>query len=106
MIAISEYEDNKKWRNLESAKDDDINNFKYIFEQELNYEFVCNEEPKMNKDDVNEFLATLIVNHKNKKQYDALIIIISGHGNEGEEQNNIHNDNGFLMIWSTTKGYQ
>ncbi|ETO35972.1 caspase-1, partial [Reticulomyxa filosa] len=102
--------------------------------------------------------------HKNKKQYDALIIIISGHGDEGDvlvtsdgeylpideikssfdcnrmgslkncpkifiidicrgsnvpqiasviqikgkgkEQNNIHNNNGFLMIWSTTKGYQ
>ncbi|ETN99195.1 caspase-1, partial [Reticulomyxa filosa] len=119
-------------------------------------------------DDVNEFLTALAFNHKlhkNKKQYDALIIIISGHGNEGDvlvtsdgeylpideiksffdcnrmgslkdcpkifiidicrgsnvpqiasgtqtkgkqgkEQNNIHNDNGFLMIWSTTKGYQ
>ncbi|ETN99545.1 caspase-7 (C14 family), partial [Reticulomyxa filosa] len=87
MIAISEYEDNKKWPNLESAKDTDINNFKYIFEQELNYEFVCNKEPKMNKDDVNEFLVDLIAGHKlhkNKKQYDALIIIISGHGDEGD----------------------
>ncbi|ETO25639.1 hypothetical protein RFI_11496 [Reticulomyxa filosa] len=168
MIAISEYEDNNKWPNLESAKDIDINNFKYIFEQELHYEFVYNEESKMNKDDVNEFLAELVFNHKlhkNKNQYDALIMIISGHGDEGDvlvtsdgkyvsidkirssfnshemeslkdspkifiidvcrgsnvpqstsstqkkgkqgkEQNNIHNDNGFLMIWSTTKGYQ
>ncbi|ETO12705.1 hypothetical protein RFI_24670 [Reticulomyxa filosa] len=71
MIAISEYEDNKKWPNLENAKDIDINNFKYIFEQELNYEFVCNKEPKMNKDDINEFLTDLIASHKlhkNKKQ--------------------------------------
>ncbi|ETO15373.1 hypothetical protein RFI_21991 [Reticulomyxa filosa] len=27
-------------------------------------------------------------------------------GEQGKEQNNIHNDNGFLMIWSTTKGYR
>ncbi|ETN97973.1 hypothetical protein RFI_39549 [Reticulomyxa filosa] len=67
MIAISEYEDNKKWANLEK----------------LNYELVCNEKPKMNKDDVEEFLTDLKVSHKlhtNKNQYDALIIIISGHG--------------------------
>ncbi|ETO01809.1 hypothetical protein RFI_35630 [Reticulomyxa filosa] len=168
MIAISEYKDSKKWPNLENVKDRDTNNFKSIFKQELNYEFVCNEEPEMNKEDVNEFLADLISTHKlhkNKKEYDALIMIISGHGDEedvlvtsegnsipineirssfdcsrinslkdcpkifiidvcrgnvvpqnaenipikgknNKEQNNMHNDNGFLMIWSTTKGYQ
>ncbi|ETO04685.1 hypothetical protein RFI_32710, partial [Reticulomyxa filosa] len=81
MIAISEYKDNKKWPNL----DRDTNNFKSIFKQELNYEFVCNEEPKMNKKDVNEFLADLISTHKlhkNKKEYDALIMIINEHGDE------------------------
>ncbi|ETO02744.1 hypothetical protein RFI_34669, partial [Reticulomyxa filosa] len=87
MIAISEYEDNKKWPNLESSKDTDINNFRYIFKEELKYEFECNKEHKMNKDDVNQFLADLISSHKlhkNKNQYDALIIIISGHGDEGD----------------------
>ncbi|ETO16780.1 hypothetical protein RFI_20560 [Reticulomyxa filosa] len=37
----------------------------------------------LDKDDVNEFLTALAFNHKlhkNKNQYDALIIIISGHG--------------------------
>ncbi|ETO11667.1 hypothetical protein RFI_25707, partial [Reticulomyxa filosa] len=168
MIAISEYVDNKKWPNLESIKDTDISNFKSVFKQELNYEFICNDKPKMNKEDVHEFLTDLMTYHKlykNKKQYDALIMIISGHGKvgdvlvtsegdtisideirtsfdcsrmksfqdfpkifiidvcrgnntpqtassvgkkgeNGEEKNNIHNDNGFLTIWSTTKGYQ
>ncbi|ETN98216.1 hypothetical protein RFI_39294, partial [Reticulomyxa filosa] len=85
MIAISEYEDNNKWPNLESAKDTDINNFKYIFGQELNYEFVYNKNPKMNKEDAQEFMAQLFVNFKlrrNMNNYDALIMIISGRGNE------------------------
>ncbi|ETO12158.1 hypothetical protein RFI_25219, partial [Reticulomyxa filosa] len=168
MIAISEYEDNDKWCNLESVKDEDITNFKYIFEQELNYKFVCNEKPKMNKEDVQEFIDKLFIDFKlrrNLNNYDAFIMIISGHGDENDvlvtsegdtmsingirasfdcnemksfrdcpkifiidvcrgnntphatdstktrgkkekKQSNVHNDNGFLMIWSTTKGYK
>ncbi|ETO33231.1 hypothetical protein RFI_03875, partial [Reticulomyxa filosa] len=168
MIGISKYIDNKKWPNLKNVKDIDMINFKQLFKQELNYKFVCNEESTMNKEDVHEFLADVIAKqklHKNKRKYDALIIILSGHGNEGDvlvtsegdsipideirtsfdcnrmkslkdcpkifiidvcrgnyspqsensvltrgengpQQNNTHNGSEFLMIWSTTKGYQ
>ncbi|ETN98240.1 hypothetical protein RFI_39270 [Reticulomyxa filosa] len=87
MIAISEYTDNKKWSNLENAKDIDINNFKSIFGQELNYEFVYNKKPKMNKEDVQEFTDEIFINFKlrrNLNKYDALIVIISGHCDEGD----------------------
>ncbi|ETO00112.1 caspase-7 (C14 family), partial [Reticulomyxa filosa] len=87
MIAISEYTNNDEWSNLESAKDTDINNFKSIFGQELNYEFVYNKEPKMNKEDVQEFIDDVFTNFKlrrNLNKYDALIMIISGHGDEGD----------------------
>ncbi|ETO12077.1 hypothetical protein RFI_25300, partial [Reticulomyxa filosa] len=167
MIAISEYNDNDKWKNLKNVRDIDVINFQQLFEQELKYEFVCNKESKMDKEDVQEFLNHLITNHtlhKNKKQYDAMIMIISGHGDDGDvlvtsDGKNIpidelrrsfdcnrmeslkdcpkifiidacrgqsipkshviewkgndktierygHTDDGFLTIWSTTKGYK
>ncbi|ETO20793.1 hypothetical protein RFI_16424, partial [Reticulomyxa filosa] len=168
MIAISEYTDNTKWHNLPNVKKKDIKNFTKLFKQELKYKFVCNKEAKMNKEDVNEFLANLTVTHKlhkNEKKYDALIMIISGHGDKGDvlvtsdgknmsinnirtsfnsdemeslkncpkifiidacrgehipqppkntrtrgviekDKSYIHNDNGFFMLWSTTKGYR
>ncbi|ETO15543.1 hypothetical protein RFI_21820 [Reticulomyxa filosa] len=150
MIAISEYIDQNAWVNLDSVKDNDINNFKSIFSQELNYTFICNKKSKMNKEDVYEFLTDLVAKHKlhkNKKimmddgksisideiralfdcnqmeslkDYPKIFIIdvcrgnnipeaknnIKTKGKRQEIQNNFHNDNGFLMIWSTTKGYQ
>ncbi|ETO04846.1 transcription factor with AP2 domain(s) [Reticulomyxa filosa] len=159
MIAISEYIDNKKWINLDNIKDIDIKNFKYLFKQELNYDFIYNEKSNMDKIDVQEFMDELFINSKlrrNINNYDALIMIISGHGDignvlitsegdkilideiqslfdcnrmksfqdfpkifiidifcndnnikmKGKDKNNIHNDNGFLTIWSKTKGYQ
>ncbi|ETO11420.1 hypothetical protein RFI_25954, partial [Reticulomyxa filosa] len=87
MIAISEYCDNKMLCNLPNVREKDVKNFREVFKQELNYEFVCNEEFKMNKEDIDEFLENVIVNHKlykNKRNYDALIIIIAGHGDEGD----------------------
>ncbi|ETO02501.1 hypothetical protein RFI_34929, partial [Reticulomyxa filosa] len=86
MIAISEYCDNKMLCNLPNVREKDVKNFREVFKQELNYEFVCNEEFKMNKEDIDEFLENVIVNHKlykNKRNYDALIITILGHG-EGD----------------------
>ncbi|ETO07859.1 hypothetical protein RFI_29531, partial [Reticulomyxa filosa] len=167
MIGISEYIDNKTWSNLPNVKKKDVKNFRQLFEQELNYEFVCNKKFKMEKEDVEEYLTNVKDSHKlhkNKKKYDALIMIISGHGDEGDvlvtsegdkisvdeiqasfgcrqmkafkdypkiliidvcrgnvnpqepcsrikgknenQQNNSHNGYGFLVIWSTTKGYQ
>ncbi|ETO24895.1 hypothetical protein RFI_12261 [Reticulomyxa filosa] len=164
MIAISEYDDNNIWKNLKNVKEKDIHNFKQLFEQELNYEIVYNQSPKMTKQDVQTFLAKLIVNyelHENSHKYDGLIIIICGHGENGnmlvtsdgkdvsidrirssfnchemesfkdfpkifiidacrgegipktheivKRGNDItygHNDDGFLVIWSTTKGHQ
>ncbi|ETO07241.1 caspase-8, partial [Reticulomyxa filosa] len=171
MIGISEYTDNTKYHNLSNVKDEDIKNFKELFEQELNYEFVCNQSPQMTKKDVQSFLAKLVANydlHDNTHKYDGLIMIICGHGENGnmlmtsdgkslsideiralfncdkmesfkdfpkifiidmcrgentptahtttiargkvekkkEMQLLGHNDDGFLIIWSTTQGYQ
>ncbi|ETO32222.1 hypothetical protein RFI_04895, partial [Reticulomyxa filosa] len=84
MIAISEY-DNKEWENLPNVKEKDIKHFRELFKDELNYEFVCNKEPKMDKQDVQAFLSKLIYKYKlykNSCNYDALIMIISGHGDK------------------------
>ncbi|ETO04974.1 hypothetical protein RFI_32419, partial [Reticulomyxa filosa] len=51
MIAISEYIDNTKWPNIPNIKDD-VKNFKQLFEEELNYQFMCNSSPKMTKIDL------------------------------------------------------
>ncbi|ETO31119.1 hypothetical protein RFI_06001 [Reticulomyxa filosa] len=164
MIAISEYMDNTMWRNLPNVKEKDITNFKQLFEQELNYEIVCNLSSNMTKQDVQSFLFELVTNyqlHKNPHKYDGLIVIICGHGDNGNmlvtsdgkyvsidrirssfnchEMESFkdfpkifivdacrgesipkaheittrgnetlygHNDDGFLSIWSTTKGHQ
>ncbi|ETO19696.1 hypothetical protein RFI_17534 [Reticulomyxa filosa] len=86
LIAISEYDNNNKWKNLKNVKEKDITNFKQLFEQEMNYEMVCNPSPKMTKDDVDEFIEQTKFNfklRKNTSQYDGLIIIICGHGEDG-----------------------
>ncbi|ETO01755.1 ras-related protein Rap-1A [Reticulomyxa filosa] len=164
MIAISEYDDNSKWKNLKNVKEKDITNFKQLFEQELNYKIVCNPSPKMAKGDVQDFMDQLVIDFKLRKNaydYDGLIMIICGHGeNEnmlvasdgkyisidemrtsfncykmesfkdlpkifiidacrgenipkaheivkrGNDTSYGHNDDGFLTIWSTTKGHQ
>ncbi|ETO13039.1 hypothetical protein RFI_24336, partial [Reticulomyxa filosa] len=62
-----------------------VENFRQLFEQNLGYEFVCNTNFKMNKEDVKEFLIELITSRelvKNKQKYDALIVIVSGHGDK------------------------
>ncbi|ETN99336.1 hypothetical protein RFI_38145 [Reticulomyxa filosa] len=85
MVAISEY-DNTTWSDLPNVKEKDVTNFKQLFEQELKYEVVCNSVPKMTKQDIQSFLAKLVVNHdlhENKNKYDGLIIIICGHGEDG-----------------------
>ncbi|ETO31606.1 hypothetical protein RFI_05515 [Reticulomyxa filosa] len=163
MIAISEYIDNTTWCNLPNVKEKDITNFKQLFEQELKYDVVCNQSSKMTKQDVQSFLIKLIANselHENTHKYDGLIIIICGHGDDGNivasdgklvsidkiqssfncselesfkdlpkifiidacRGENIpksyepimrgkeslcgHQDDGFLIIWSTTKGHK
>ncbi|ETO10739.1 hypothetical protein RFI_26638 [Reticulomyxa filosa] len=168
MIGISKYVDNTKWPNIPNVKKKDVKNFKKLFEQELNYEFVCNQPQQMTKKDIQSFLARLISNyelHNNTHKYDGLIMIICGHGENGnmlvtsdgkslsideiresfncdkmesfkdfpkifiidmcrgkntptahmtttmrgkkEDMQSLgHNDDGFLMIWSTTQGHQ
>ncbi|ETO35222.1 hypothetical protein RFI_01852 [Reticulomyxa filosa] len=163
MIGISEYNDNKNGCNLPGVKEDDNENFKQLFEQELNYTFVCNPSPSMTKEDVLDFIDQVIRDHelrRNTKKYDGLITIICGHGDQGDEgdalvtsdggsisidefrdpfdcnrmrsfkdfpkifiidicrskskpepqkpvmrgKRPLHKDDGFLVIWSTTKG--
>ncbi|ETO36336.1 hypothetical protein RFI_00725 [Reticulomyxa filosa] len=170
MIGISEYIYTTEWPNIPNVKKKDVKNFKKLFEQELNYQFVCNQSPQMTKKDVQVFMDRLFVDFElrtNAKQYDGLIMIICGHGKNGnmlvtsdgkslsideirasfncdkmesfknfpkifiidvcrgeniptsqtmamrgkvEKKEDIrllgHNDDGFLMIWSTTQGYQ
>ncbi|ETN98889.1 hypothetical protein RFI_38598 [Reticulomyxa filosa] len=86
MIAISEYIDNKMWSNLPNVKETDIKNFKQLFKQELNYEIVCNQSPKMTKDDIQNFMDRIVLNFKlckNTNKYDGLIMIICGYGENG-----------------------
>ncbi|ETO10778.1 hypothetical protein RFI_26599 [Reticulomyxa filosa] len=164
IIAISEYDDNDKWKNLKNVREKDITNFKQLFEQVLNYEIVCNPSPKMTRGDILDFIDQVILNfrlRKNTKEYDGLILTICGHGenenmlvasdgkhvsideirslfncNKMESFKNFpkifiidacrggnapkshelvtrgnetlygHNDDGFLIIWSTTKGHR
>ncbi|ETO32983.1 hypothetical protein RFI_04124 [Reticulomyxa filosa] len=164
LIAISEYDDNNTWKNLKNVKEKDINNFKQLFEQELNYEVVFNPSPRMAKGDFQDFMDRIILNfelRKNTKKYDGLVLIICGHGENGNmlvasdgkyisidkirslfnchemesfkdfpkvfiidtcrgesipktyeivkrgtETSYGHNDDGFLIVWSTTKGHQ
>ncbi|ETO05944.1 hypothetical protein RFI_31453 [Reticulomyxa filosa] len=164
MIAISEYIDNTIWSNLPNVKRKDFENFKQLFEQELNYEMICNSSSNMTKDDVRDFMDGIILNfqlRKNTNKYDGLILVICGHGENGNmlvtsdgkhvsidemrtsfncdkmesfkdlpkifiidacRGENIpksheivmrgnkalygHNDDGFLIIWSTTKGHR
>ncbi|ETN98778.1 hypothetical protein RFI_38709, partial [Reticulomyxa filosa] len=56
LIAISEYDDNNTWKYLKNVKEKDVKNFKQLFEQELNYEMICNPYPKMTKNEIDEFI--------------------------------------------------
>ncbi|ETO07771.1 hypothetical protein RFI_29619, partial [Reticulomyxa filosa] len=159
MIAISEYNEGLEWESLKNVKDKDITNFKKLFEEELKYDFVCNDTPNMTQEDVKDYTESTIINKKLRKninKYDGLIIIICGHGDDGNVlvtsegktvsideihvsfdncpkifiidacrgrsaphaveirglESNVkphqiygHNDDGFLTIWSTTKGH-
>ncbi|ETO24381.1 hypothetical protein RFI_12776 [Reticulomyxa filosa] len=60
-------------------------NFKQIFQDELRYDYICNKSSQMTQSDVHEFIDNIIVNHKlrrNTNNYDALIMIICGHGDD------------------------
>ncbi|ETO34317.1 hypothetical protein RFI_02778, partial [Reticulomyxa filosa] len=86
MIAISKYTDKKKYDDLSNVKDEDVKNFKQLFEQELNYTFVTNESPQMTEKDVRSFLTKFTAKYKlhdNTHKYDGLIMIICGHGENG-----------------------
>ncbi|ETO19057.1 hypothetical protein RFI_18183 [Reticulomyxa filosa] len=161
MIAISEYNETTPWPNLKNVKN--------CLKKEMKFTFVYNKSPKMNKEDVEEFLDGLAFNYKlrkNTNQYDGFIVILCGHGDDGNVlvtsegssvsidkirssfnchemeslqdcpkifiidacrgrnkpisypvvfrgfetstkafQMHGHNDDGFLTIWSTTKGH-
>ncbi|ETO00048.1 hypothetical protein RFI_37412, partial [Reticulomyxa filosa] len=100
MIAISEYTDNRIWSNLPDVREN-IENFKRLFKDELHYTFVCNENAVMNKKDVFVFLTDVIMTHKlykNTNNYDALIMIISGHGDKGDAL--IASDGSEISIYS------
>ncbi|ETO04845.1 hypothetical protein RFI_32551 [Reticulomyxa filosa] len=101
MIGISEYTNNKNWCNLPGVKEDNTENFKQLFEQELNYTFVCNPSPSMTKEDVQDFMDRVIIDHglrKNTKKYDGLIMIICGHGDQGDEGD--EGDEGDVLVTS------
>ncbi|ETO24979.1 hypothetical protein RFI_12166 [Reticulomyxa filosa] len=88
MIGISEYIDNERWPNLSGVKEDDTENFKQLFEQELNYTFVCNSSPKMTKENIQNFMNQVIIDHglrNNTNKYDGLIMIFCGYGGRGDE---------------------
>ncbi|ETO04855.1 hypothetical protein RFI_32541 [Reticulomyxa filosa] len=85
MIAISEYNEGLEWKSLKNVKDKDIANFKKLFEEELKYDFVCNDTPNMTQEDVKDYIESTILSkrlRKNINKYDGLIIIICGHGND------------------------
>ncbi|ETO02948.1 hypothetical protein RFI_34462 [Reticulomyxa filosa] len=164
MIAISEYNDNTQWPNLPNVKEKDLKNFEQLFQKELNYTFEWSQSTQMIRQGVQSFLTKTIAKHdlhENTNKYDGLIIIICGHGEDGNmlvasdgkyisidemrasfncykmeafkdlpkiliidscRGENIpksyeivtrgnkmlhgHNDDGFLIIWSTTKGHR
>ncbi|ETO10845.1 hypothetical protein RFI_26532, partial [Reticulomyxa filosa] len=87
MIGISEYADNSRWSNLPNIEEKDIVNFKNLFEKELNYDFVHNQEARMTKEGVKDFFSNLMLSrelHKNSMNYDALIVILCAHGDKGD----------------------
>ncbi|ETO11068.1 hypothetical protein RFI_26308, partial [Reticulomyxa filosa] len=76
MVGISEYDDNSGWPSLPNLKKNDTVNFKDLFEKELNYDFVHNQEARMTKEGVKDFFSNLMLSrelHKNSMNYDALI---------------------------------
>ncbi|ETO02493.1 hypothetical protein RFI_34937, partial [Reticulomyxa filosa] len=86
MITISEYIDNTKWPNIPNLKKKNARNYQQIFREELNYQFMSNKHPKMQKRSVQSFLAKFAAKYKlhdSSHEYDGLIIIICGHGENG-----------------------
>ncbi|ETO08781.1 hypothetical protein RFI_28602 [Reticulomyxa filosa] len=87
MIAISKYSSQCTFPNLPNVKEKVLANYKEIFQNELKYDFVCNENAQMTQEDVQDFFTTFIREHKLRKNhnlYDALIIIFCGHGTNGK----------------------
>src|SRR5690349_11850743 len=86
MIAINEY-NIEPWSNLDNVKKKDIPNFRDLFEKEFNYTFVSNPSGMMKNDDLIDFIDEIIVKYKlrKEKKYDGIIVIICGHGAEGNK---------------------
>ncbi|ETO20358.1 caspase-3 [Reticulomyxa filosa] len=85
MIGISEYNEETGWCKLAKVQEKDMANFKDMFENKLKYDFVCNQTPNMTKTDIHEFFEKLIKDkelQENKNSYDALIVILCGHGDD------------------------
>ncbi|ETO09050.1 hypothetical protein RFI_28337 [Reticulomyxa filosa] len=60
---------------LKNVKETDVTNFGKLFEQELKYEIICDQSPKMTKQDVQSLLARVVANyefHKNTHKYDDI----------------------------------
>jgi len=81
MVGISEYQN--PYHHLENVKNKDVKNFRRVFEEEFKYKFVCTSN-FITKSDLQDFFEIeVIYKHqlrKNTNKYDALIIIICGHG--------------------------
>jgi len=83
MLAISEYQNPEKWPHLKGVEERDMVNFKEIFEKYFHYDFNCNEKPFMTRKAVLDYFHKVLKNfglETNKNEYDGLIIILCGHG--------------------------
>jgi len=99
MIGISEYE--KPYSSLPSVKNKDILNFESIFENELNFKFVCNKNNSMTMKELFEYLDVQIINdlklHQNIVGYDGIIIIFCGNGKYGKNGEEIVTSDGLSI---------
>ncbi|ETO26373.1 hypothetical protein RFI_10764 [Reticulomyxa filosa] len=87
MIGISEYNSSSDYDNIVNVRENDMVNFKEIFEKQLRYDFISNKSDQMSKEDVQEFFDEMILKHKlykNTNNYDAVVVIICGHGDIGD----------------------
>ncbi|ETO03471.1 hypothetical protein RFI_33936, partial [Reticulomyxa filosa] len=56
-VIIITINDNSVWKNLKNVKETDVTNFIKLFEQELKYKIICDQSPKMTKQNIQSFLA-------------------------------------------------
>jgi len=84
MLAISEYEEQNTVVNVWEK---DLVNYQELFEGQLKYEFVCNESNKLTRNEAMDFIDNVILSKKlrdNENGYDAIVMIICGHGDNND----------------------